>query len=844
MFRKRRLTVAFVATLACVGWATLAAPGGPSEAANPLGSVQRVTLDDNGNQLADGGNQTRISANGRWAVFVSPPNGSEGSSAFTNVYVRDLKNPGLTVRLSWGSNLGNQTVDDPITPQGLATRGDSFDPTISGDGRLVAFDTTASNIVPTDNNEEAIVVCDRDPDGDGSYDEPLKGHPGVPTLRCFNAEPDEYATNPALSEDGTHLAFDVANADVGQVHVVTLDAPNGAPLSGPTDDTLVQAPKGVIYAYPPAVSNQVLGPNQDGVRVAFPAYYSDNGYGTGIFATDVYPESQTTRRVDVVPPGGTGSYIGNAGDAAISDDGSEIAFDASGASPVAYVASLTGSAVTTEVVSQTAAGTTSYGLRPALSGDGRYVAFLSTDPAMTDGVAPPNANAGDCNGDEESEIVSALAPSPAPCQVVVRDLAVDSARATAGKTRLSGQLASPSHVDDCGAPSGAVCDSDGDATYPVSLTDDGARVAFNSVADDLVAGDTNQECPFGCDECQIYFCGPAPDGFVQTWQPALKVGSLDFGPVKVGTSVSRTVTVSVSGFGPIEIGTLGLGGADAGDFTIDTDGCANVTLHETEMCLVSVTFTPSAVGQRNATLDVFPPGASAKPTTTRPVTGAGSNRPTPGPQFSGTPNPVAFGTDIPLHAPGKSETLTVTNPGTQRLTISGATVVDSTVPGASGDYSVDVTGCASGAPPGGSCQIVVTWIGQAVGARPATLIITDNAPSGKNVVGLTARVPKPKVLCNPDVSPGGRVITVSGTGFAPHRTVKITFLEGPEKTTATTNGHGRFSTPLVIFNDTDDGGRTLMATMPGASSTIHAQEPFLISLGTVEAPTLQSRNGS
>ena len=97
-----------------------------------------------------------------------------------------------------------------------------------------------------------------------------------------------------------------------------------------------------------------------------------------------------------------------------------------------------------------------------------------------------------------------------------------------------------------------------------------------------------------------------------------------------------------------------------------------------------ITFTPSKLGSRSGTVTVRGqdnPGAIVT------VTGTGSRRPPvpTGPaQFGGTPNPVNFGSDIPLRNPGQTQNVTVTNAAAQALPLTRVDVIDARVPGARG----------------------------------------------------------------------------------------------------------------------------------------------------------------
>jgi hypothetical protein len=365
-------------------------------------------------------------------------------------------------------------------------------------------------------------------------------------------------------------------------------------------------------------------------------------------------------------------------------------------------------------------------------------------------------------------------------------------------------------------------------------------VAYDSNAPDLVDGDTNFR-PFTTQD--VGFAGT--DAFVRTWTPDLNAGPLDFGNVLLGQSSQQTLTFTVTGFGPITIDSITLGGTNPGDFTV-TDNCTapnRAALHEDDPCTVSVTFTPCSAVPRSGTVDVFAPGTGATPTISVDVTGNGSSTPSKNPQFSADPDPLTFGAHIPLKIPGISRTVTITNPGSGLLKVTAATVEDGSVPGAHVDYKVDFSGCVAGIAHLQTCQIVVTWVGHAVGNRQAILRLVDNAaPGNLNLIGLRASVPKPKITVNPGVSPAGRVVTVSGTGFAPKRLVDIALKDQIEAAHVKTDAKGAFTSGLVLFDNGAMGPHTVTAHSHGASATIAGKSPLLVVLGSLDSPGLVIRH--
>jgi hypothetical protein len=262
-------------------------------------------------------------------------------------------------------------------------------------------------------------------------------------------------------------------------------------------------------------------------------------------------------------------------------------------------------------------------------------------------------------------------------------------------------------------------------------------------------------------------------------------------------------------------------------------------LHLGETCDLTITFTPGGNGPRSGTITIG--GANNPNTTTITVTGTGAN--TTAPMFSANPDPVRFGAGLPLDKPGRTRTLKVTNGGGSPLILSQVTVVDSTVPGASDDYTVDLSKCNFGViPPGKSCQITISWVGHAVGLRPAILRVVDNAPGGLQVVRLRASVPAPTISMNPNVVPTGHLTQVTGKGFAPKRNVVITLPDAGGSAVGRTDRHGKFSTALVTFPNGITGHLMVDVRSAHADKSISAQKKLLITLGTLQSPTLVIRH--
>lgn len=105
--------------------------------------------------------------------------------------------------------------------------------------------------------------------------------------------------------------------------------------------------------------------------------------------------------------------------------------------------------------------------------------------------------------------------------------------------------------------------------------------------------------------------------------PGLRIepSGTDFGSEEVGsTSDPETVTVVNYGFEPVKISGVALSGADVDDVSIASDGCTGVAVEAEGSCELSISFTPRAVGDRWATLQVE---SSDGPATAATIVGSG-----------------------------------------------------------------------------------------------------------------------------------------------------------------------------------------------------------------------------
>src|SRR5439155_156082 len=103
---------------------------------------------------------------------------------------------------------GVATVRTSVDSAGGQADGASRAPAMSADGRFVAFESSATNLLPGDTNgADDVFIHDRDADGNGIFDEPG----GVTTTRVSvstaGVQGDDFSAAAALSADGQIVAF-------------------------------------------------------------------------------------------------------------------------------------------------------------------------------------------------------------------------------------------------------------------------------------------------------------------------------------------------------------------------------------------------------------------------------------------------------------------------------------------------------------------------------------------------------------------------------------------------------------------------------------------------------------
>ncbi|HEV8114281.1 MAG TPA: hypothetical protein VGR31_16030 [Planctomycetota bacterium] len=392
--------------------------------------TSRVSVDSAGAQGNADSYPCSISGDGRYVAFFSFADDLVAGDTNTvyDAFVRD-RLLGTTERVS-------------VDSAGVEGNDSSINCSISADGRYVAFESLANNLVAGDTNVVAdIFVHDRQ-----------TGATERVSVDSAGAQGNDYSLAPSISSDGRFVVFisGATNLVAGDSNLVSdifvRDRQNG------TTERVSVGPAGVEgngYCYSCSIS-------VDGRTVAFQSYSDNLVAGDTNALGDVFVRDRqlgTTERVSVGPAGLEGDGDSNA--SLISADGRYAVFasyadnlvpgDTNGSLDVFLRDRQNG---TTERVSVDSAEAEVNGASfpGSITPGGRYVAFQSF---ATDLVS------GDTNGFSD---------------VFVRDRANGTA-----------ELVS---VDSAGAQ------GNGDSYFPL-ISADGRVVAFYSSATDLVAGDTN-----------------------------------------------------------------------------------------------------------------------------------------------------------------------------------------------------------------------------------------------------------------------------------------------------------------------------------------------------------------
>ncbi len=396
------------------------------------GTIERVSVASDGSQAS--GEEPSISSDGRYAAFSSRSSNlvPNDNNAQGDIFVRDRQT--------------NTTSRVSIASDGTEGNGVSVYPSISGDGRYVAFRSAATNLVPNDTNGYPdIFVHDRQ-----------TNTTTIVSISNNGIQSNYFSHFPSISGDGRYVTF-----CSGASNLVTND-------TNSCNDIFVHDRKTHTTTRISIASNGTQGDaasnwNSISSNGRYVAFYSDatnlvtndTNNRSDIFVHDL--KTHTTTRVSIASDGTEGNGMSSPVPPRISGDGRYVAFcsfasnlipNDTNSSMDIFVRDRQTNATTR--VSIASDGTQGNGAsdEPSISNDGRYIAFASGATNLV-----PN----DTNGQYD---------------IFVRD-------------RQTNTTAIVSIAYD-GTPANGTS-----VTRPPSISGNGGYIAFQSSASNLVPNDTN-----------------------------------------------------------------------------------------------------------------------------------------------------------------------------------------------------------------------------------------------------------------------------------------------------------------------------------------------------------------
>lgn len=462
-----------------------------------LTGVELISIDTAGDSAGPGipitATNPAISFSGRFVAFQSDAtdlvSGVTDTNGGTDVFVRD--------RL-----LGTTTVIS-VTPGGGRTGSSrSFDPSISDDGRYIAFGSAATDLVTTPLVIDApvnVYVRDRDTDKDGVFDEPgatstrllsinsllsgdgsgIFGGPSGGDAFGFGVE----ALRPRISGNGLFVTFGsfASNLSLSVVDSNLTTDVFRVPTSGGASPTMVSDDfegefSGANGVPVPASNSPDI--SRDGRFIAFVSAANNlsetNEDTTDGTEPDIYVHDEKSGLATLMSVNFTRDDGGDAAsvDPDLSNDGRYVVWESAATDLTAPGVNTNGLALDVfrrrvsggpvELVSITAGGRTGSAAseNPSISDNGRFVAFQSEATDLITDPAQLAAGVVDANGEPD---------------IYVRDMVF-------GTTALV-SINAAGTASGIGATAGLF----GTSLNPV-ISGNGRFVVFESFAEDLVAG--------------------------------------------------------------------------------------------------------------------------------------------------------------------------------------------------------------------------------------------------------------------------------------------------------------------------------------------------------------------
>jgi hypothetical protein len=208
--------------------------------------------------------------------------------------------------------------------------------------------------------------------------------------------------------------------------------------------------------------------------------------------------------------------------------------------------------------------------------------------------------------------------------------------------------------------------------------------------------------------------------------------SVTWGSVAVGNAGGQmSVTLTNSSSSAITISSIGVTGADPGDFSIYQNSCGT-SLAASSSCAVTILFEPTTSGTRTAALTFTDNAPSSPQTATLNGTGAAANGTGSTATLAIIPSSLSFASQsVGATSAPQSFTLTAGGSGTVSFTSMGFTGTDP------GDFHIATNTCGTSLAAGSSCTVSVAFTPTAIANRVALFTVIDNATTTTNATTAT-----------------------------------------------------------------------------------------------------------
>lgn len=708
-----------------------------------------------------------------------------------------------------------------LTTVGVPAPGGRFAPaeapSLSADGRFLAFVTTSPLARADTNDLDDVYRVALDANGDGRI-----GDFGPPELvsvatvgETAGRAANGFSVEPSISADGHAVAFASAADDLvaadgnGQTDVFVRDLTAGrtvrASVTGAGAEAAGRSLSPALSADARTVAFATDAPNLGASGRDDDGNESND---TEVVLRDLV--AGRTERIsvatgDATPPGTNGDHP------TISADGRYVGFDA----PVPLVGDDTNGATDVYLrdrrpVARLLPNPLDFGDQPLGRTSGALPLQISnagTGPLLvgTLAVTGPDAAAVTVTNPCVEVVLFAGEACPAPAQVRV----------------------TPTHP--------------GRLQATVTLSSSADPVAVQVVANGAVAGLLATPSPLDL--------GARP---VRTLGPPVPLTLTNNGTVPVRITAYRLDGPAVADVTPVPAAVPGCAGPDGCPGAAVRCPAAGGTLAGGARCLLAFTFRPGAVGPRTAALHVDAVGVGTPVTAPPPGGGDAPAEPVPPVPPAGPPPPAGtlppdqpFTLDVPLSGVGLAGALTAApNPArfgtppvgraglpvTVTVTDAGPGPVRLGTPTLAGPdpsrYTVDSRDCAGRTlPAGGSCRLVLRLTPDRVGGPiSATVLVPSVDIPVPLVVRLLGAGAGAVLELDPVVGPPGTVVQVTGTGFPPGG-VQLSWDPGLGGDDTTASGTGTLSDQVLVLPRDQLGARDLVAV---GLDGVRLSQPFLV----------------